>query len=182
LHITGRNAIMSVDERRREALLGALAETLGPEHAETMSRMLPPAGGDVAIQQGMDARFDQVDRRFDRMDQRFDGMDQRFDGMDQRFDGMDQRFDGIDQRLDGMDQRFDGIDQRLDGMDQRFDGIDQRFVGVEHQLEVTGERIVAAFRGELVTAVAGQTRTLIVASTGAVVGLGGLAAVFAQLL
>jgi archaellum component FlaC len=168
LHITGRNAIMSVDERRREALLGALAETLGPEHAETMSRMLPPAGGDVAIQQGMDARFDQVDRRFDRMDQ--------------RFDGMDQRFDGIDQRLDVMDHRFDGIDQRLDVMDHRFDGIDQRFVGVEHQLEVTGERIVAAFRGELVTAVAGQTRTLIVASTGAVVGLGGLAAVFAQLL
>jgi hypothetical protein len=145
---------MSVDERRREALLGALAEALGVEHAKTMSDMLPPAGGDVAIQQGMDARFDQADRRFD---------------------AVDQRLDGIDQRLDAMGQRFDSIDQRLDGMDQRF-------VGVEHQIEVMGERLVAAFRGELVTAVAGQTRTLIVASTGAVVGLGGLAAAFAQLL
>ena len=69
-------------------------------------------------------------------------------------------------------QRFDAIEQRLD--DER------RFL--EARLDGVRDELLAAFRAELVTAVASQTRAVIVAVAVAVFGLGGLAVTVAQLL
>ena len=92
----------------------------------------------------------------------------------------------IDQRFDAVDQRFDAIDQRFDAVGQRFDAIDQRFDAhrreIDAKLDALGDELLAAFRGELVTAVAGQTRAVIVATAMAVFGIGGLAVTLAQLL
>lgn len=70
--------------------------------------------------------------------------------------------DRLDQRIDRLDQRIDGLDQRIDHLGQR---LDDRFEALVH-------RLVAAFRGELVTAVAGQTRTMMFAVVGAVLATG----------
>ena len=91
----------------------------------------------------------------------------------------DGRFATIDQRFDAIDQRFDAIDQRFDAIDQRFDD-ERRFL--EARLDGLRDELLAAFRGELVTAVAGQTRAVIVAVAVAVFGIGGLAVTLAQVL
>ncbi len=91
----------------------------------------------------------------------------------------DRRFDQIDSRLHQIDSRLDQIDSRLDQIDSRLDRLEQR---VDERAEALRNELVAIFRGELVTAVAGQTRALIVATATAVVGIGGLAVTLAQVL
>lgn len=59
----------------------------------------------------------------------------------------------------------------LDGLEQR---VDLRFEAMEHKL-------LAAFRGELLTAVTAQTRTLVIANVGAVVSTAALAFAAARL-
>jgi hypothetical protein len=60
---------------------------------------------------------------------------------------------------------LDALEQRLD---TRFEAIGIRVESMEHQL-------MAAFRGELLTAVTTQTRTLIFANIGTVLSLAALA-------
>jgi hypothetical protein len=153
---------MSVDERRRNALFNVLVDRLGEESAVTMFELLPPPSSDLATQQHVDLRFDLVDERFEAIDQRFDAIDRRFDAIDRRFEVVDRRFDGIEQHLA---TRFD--EQRR-VLDARLDGV--------------RDELLAAFRGELVTAVSGQTRAVIVATATATFGIGGLAVTLAQLL
>jgi len=59
----------------------------------------------------------------------------------------------------------------LDALEQR---VDLRFEAMEH-------RLLAAFRGELLTAVTTQTRTLVIANMGAVLTTAALAFAAAQL-
>jgi tetrahydromethanopterin S-methyltransferase subunit G len=73
-----------------------------------------------------------------------------------RFDAVDQRFDDLGRDID---HRFDEVHRRLDRID---DGLRD-------------------LRGEVVTAIAGQTRALVLGVLTATVGIGGLAVVFAQL-
>lgn len=82
------------------------------------------------------------------------------------------RFTDIDRRFADIDRRFELVDQRFDHLEQH---IDDRIDGLRHEL-------LAAFRGELVTAVSGQTRAVIVATATATFGIGGLAVTLAQLL
>ena len=85
----------------------------------------------------------------------------------------------LETRLDG---RIDGLEQRIDDrfeaqrreMDARFDAFDAR-------LDRLRDEVVATFRGELVAAVSGQTRAIIVAVATAMFGLSGLALSLAQL-
>jgi hypothetical protein len=81
----------------------------------------------------------------------------------------------VDQRFAQIDHRFEQIDRRFDQIDHRFDQVDQQFDTLRHEL-------TSAFRGELVAAVSSQARLLVVAVIGTVVGVGGLAIAFAQLL
>lgn len=82
-----------------------------------------------------------------------------------------------------MDDRFAASQQR---MDDRFAAVEQRFSALEHRIDdridALGSELLAAFRGELVAAVSGQTRQVIVATATAVFGLGGLAVTLAQVL
>lgn len=78
----------------------------------------------------------------------------------------------VDGRFDQVGRRFDQVDQRFDQLEQR---LDDRFDGLRHEL-------LAAFRGELVAAVSGQTRAVIVATATATFGIGGLAVTLAQVV
>lgn len=75
--------------------------------------------------------------------------------------------------------RFDRVDDRFDRVDDRFAALEQR---MDDRFEQTRHELLAAFRGELVTAVSGQTRAVIVATATAVFGLGGLAVTLSELL
>ena len=91
-------------------------------------------------------------------------------------DRIERRIDGLEHRISGVDGRIDGLEQ---GLNQRIDGLEQR---MDDQLDVLRNELLAAFRGELVTAVSGQTRAVIVATATATFGIGGLAVTLAQLL
>lgn len=89
---------------------------------------------------------------------------------------IDARFDALVQR---MDDRFAAMDQR---MDDRFAMVDQRFAAVDVQFDRLRYELLAAFRGELVSAVAVQTRTIVFSVVGAFTALGGLAMTLARVL
>ncbi|MGH9041603.1 MAG: hypothetical protein ACRDZ3_15390 [Acidimicrobiia bacterium] len=93
------------------------------------------------------------------------------DALEQR---MDLRFDAVDQRFDAVDQRFEALDDRFDAVDLRFEALDDRFDTMEN-------KILAAVRGDLLTAVTGQTRALVMANLGAVLSTAALAFAAAKL-
>jgi hypothetical protein len=159
---------MAVEERRRIELFERLTATIGPEATATMFDLIPPPDDDHVTRRDLQdtegrvgLRFEDVDRRFDEMEQRFDRIDRRFEAVDRRFEAVDRRFEAVDRRFELVDQRFDAVDLKLD---------------------VLRNELLAAFRGELVTAVSGQTRAVIVATATATFGIGGLAVTLAQLL
>jgi hypothetical protein len=152
---------MAVEERRRIELFGRLTATIGPEATATMFDLFPPPGDDHVTRRDLQGAEERVGVRFAEVDRRFDGMEQRFEEIDRRFEQADRRFDEIDHRFELVDQRFDEVDLKLD---------------------MLRNELLAAFRGELVTAVSGQTRAVIVATATATFGIGGLAVTLAQLL
>jgi hypothetical protein len=145
---------MAVDERRRSQLYERLAGAVGEEAAGTMFELLPPPKTDLAT-----ADLERLERR-----------------MEHRFELVDQRFEQVDQRFEHLERRFD----------ERFQQVDDRFTWLQRELEarIDGARdeLLAAFRGELVTAVAGQTRAMLIAVVTTVAAVGGLALAMAQLL
>ncbi|HEX9888058.1 MAG TPA: hypothetical protein VGA69_01155 [Nitriliruptorales bacterium] len=195
------------DVRAHDAVQAALEPMLGADPTATLlDWVLTMQTTTRADLQDLEGR---LGVRFDAMDQRFDAMDQRFDAMDQRFDAMDDRFDAMDQRLDRMDLRFDRIDDRFDRMDARFDQSDQRFTmftelwderlqRLDGRFDQGDERfaiftelwderfqrlegtLLAAFRGELNSAVVAQARTAVFGVIGSAVSISGLALAFAQ--
>jgi hypothetical protein len=152
---------MAVEERRRIELFERLTATIGPEATATMFDLFPPAGDDHVTRRDLQDTEERIGLRFDEVDRRFDAIDRRFDAVDRRFEQIDHRFEQIDHRFELVDQRFDEVDLKLDSL--RYE-------------------LLAAFRGELVTAVSGQTRAVIVATATATFGIGGLAVTLAQLL
>jgi hypothetical protein len=152
---------MAVEERRRIELFERLTATIGPEATATMFDLFPPPGDDHVTRRDLQGAEERVGVRFAEVDRRFDGMEQRFEEIDRRFEQADRRFDEIDHRFELVDQRFDEVDLKLD---------------------MLRTELLAAFRGELVTAVSGQTRAVIVATATATFGIGGLAVTLAQLL
>lgn len=156
---------MQVDERRRGELFRAAAQTFGEEQAETMFAMLPPPGTELATRADLELFASH-------MDQRFVGVDARFAGVDARFTSIDARFDAVDARFDAVDARFDAIEERMEH---------QREL-LEIRMDAIRDQMIGVFRGELIAAVSGQTRSIIVAVTTGVVGLTGLTFTLAQVL
>jgi chromosome segregation ATPase len=159
---------MAIEERRRIELFERLTATIGPEATATMFDLFPPPDDDHVTRRDLQGaegrvglRFEEVDRRFDEMEQRFVGIDRRFEQVEHRFEQVEHRFEQVEHRFELVDQRFDAVDLKLD---------------------VLRNELLAAFRGELVTAVSGQTRAVIVATATATFGIGGLAVTLAQLL
>ena len=68
----------------------------------------------------------------------------------------------------------------LGTLDRRFEQVDQRFERIDHRLDRI-ETALHDLRGEVLTAVAGQTRSLVLGVLTATVSIGGLSALLAQL-
>jgi hypothetical protein len=134
-----------------------------------MFELLPPPQTELATT----ADLERLERK---MEHRFELVDQRFEQVDQRFDHLERLFD----------ERFRQVDDRFRQVDDRFGHVDDRFTSLQRELEarIDGVRdeLLAAFRGELVTAVAGQTRAMLVAVVTTVGAVGGLALAMTQLL
>jgi hypothetical protein len=75
--------------------------------------------------------------------------------------------------------RFDAVDRRFDAVDERFDRLERR---MDEQHELLRHELTAVFRGELVTAVAGQTRAVVTASVATALSVTAAVAALAQLL
>lgn len=71
------------------------------------------------------------------------------------------------------------LDIGLGGLEERFN---LRFEAMEQKIEATKYELLAVFRGELVTAVTTQTRTLVLANLGAVLTTAVLAVGAARLV
>lgn len=67
-----------------------------------------------------------------------------------------------------MNLGFELVDQRFELVDQRFEALDQRFEGLQ-------DKLLAAFRGELLSTVGTQTKTLVLANVGTVLSMAVLA-------
>jgi hypothetical protein len=92
---------------------------------------------------------------------------------------IDRRFEAIDRSFEAIDRRFETIDRRFDVVDDRFDQLERRIV---EQGDLLRAELTAAFRGELVVAVAGQTRAVVTASVATALSVTGAVAALAQLL
>jgi hypothetical protein len=156
---------MAVEERRRIELFEQLSASIGPEATATMFDLFPPPGDGHVTRRDLQGAEERVGLRFEGVDRRFEQLEQR----------VDHRFEEVDRRFEAMERRFDEVDHRFELVDQRFDAVDLK-------LDVLRNELLAAFRGELVTAVSGQTRAVIVATATATFGIGGLAVTLAQLL
>jgi hypothetical protein len=99
------------------------------------------------------------------------------------FEQVDQRFEHLEQLFD---RRFELVHQRFEEIDRRFGHVDDRFTTLQRELEVrldgVRDELLAVFRGELVTAVSGQTRAMLVAVVTTVAAVGGLAVALTQVL
>ncbi len=161
---------MPIDERRRSALFEAAARALGEDHAVTMFELLPPPETDLATRADLDLLEE-------RLGARIDGVGARIDGVEQRLGA---RMDGLDTRMDGLDVRIDRVESHLHARLDAFEA------GMRTEMALLREELLSAFRGELVSAIAGQTRGIIVAIMAAiiaaVIGIGGLAVTLSQLL
>lgn len=151
---------MVLDERSRHDLYLRLEEALGPDAATTLMEHLPPVGwADVATKRDLDALEQRVDMRFGSLEER---LDHRFDAVDHRFESLEER---LDHRFGAIDHRFEMIDHRFGTLEER---IDLRSEALEHKL-------LAAFRGELQTALTTQSRQLALALAGTAAAVSALA-------
>ncbi len=183
---------MTVDERRRSDLYRAVSEVLGEEPAATMFELLPPPATEVSSRQDLHGVETRLGARIDLVEQRLTSLENRLVDhqrtSDERFEtqqhAWDERFDTLqrtwDQRLTAQQHAWD---QRLDAHERAWD---ERFEAQRHELDARldglRDELLAAFRGELVTAVSGQTRAVIVACALALFGAGGMAISVAVLL
>jgi hypothetical protein len=135
-------------------LFQAAAQMLGEEQAVTMFELLPPPGTDVASQQAVDRLFDLVDRRFAETDRRFEQIDQRLDRLEA----------SVRASHDDLAQLFR----------TELAAVDARIVQMR-------DEAIAVSRGELMAAVSGQTRAMVVAVIAAVLGVTGLAVTISEL-
>ena len=97
----------------------------------------------------------------------------------------------LDAHIVRMDDRFEAFGTRMDERMTAFETrMDDRMTAFEHRvdakidakIDALRDDLTAVFRAELVTAVSGQTRAVILSSATAVFGIGGLAVTLAQLL
>jgi hypothetical protein len=88
---------------------------------------------------------------------------------------LDLRFDAIDQRFGAVDRRFERLEERID---LRFGAIEER---IDLRSEVLEHKLMAAFRGELQTALTAQGRQLAITLAGTAGALSALAFAAARL-
>lgn len=143
---------MVIDERTRHELHQRLEGVLGADEAATLMAHLPPTGwGDVVTRDYLDMAIQAQDAR------------------------LEARFAQVDARLAQVDARFAQVDARFAQIDGRFEQIDGRFEQLHTQLDMVRHEVLAATRGELIAALAQQTRQMIFAMIGTVLSLAAVA-------
>ncbi len=85
----------------------------------------------------------------------------------------------LERRLEAIDTRFETVDARFSTVEDRFDQLERR---MDEQHELLRHELTAVFRGELVTAVAGQTRAVVTASVATALSVTAAVAALAQVL
>ena len=103
-------------------------------------------------------------------------------GTTARFDQLDAHLADHDRRFDQHDRRFDQIDTRLDQHDRRFDQIDRTLQSLDQRMDTLRYELIAAFRGEVVSAVSGQTRAVLLGVITASIAMFGMSVGVAQLI
>jgi tetrahydromethanopterin S-methyltransferase subunit G len=144
---------MTVGQARRSHLFDRLAGAVGEEAASTMFDLLPPADTDLATAAGLAALEGQMGAGFAHVDRRFEEIDRRFEDIDRRFEEIDRRFEAVDRRFERLEDRVDNVATAIDGL-----------------------------RGELVGAVNGQTRAMLLGVLTSVAGIAGLSFTFASIM
>jgi len=96
--------------------------------------------------------------------------------------GTTARFDQLDAHLSDHDRRLDAIDGRLHEHDRRFDQIERHLQSLDQRMDTLRYELIAAFRGEVVSAVSGQTRAVLLGVITASVAMFGMSVGVAQLL
>jgi hypothetical protein len=165
---------MVMDERARHELYERLTEVLGAEETSTLMGLLPSDG------------WDDVARRHDVEHQ---GVAVRAE-MDQLTAELRTEMSQLSTELrTEMSQLSTGLRTEMSQlstelrteMTQLRQEMDLRFDHVETRIDAAKAELLAAFRGELVTTVSGQTRAMIFTMAGTVAALGGLALSLARL-
>ncbi len=152
---------MAVDEIARQQLRRHLEDVLSEDDATTLMSSLPPVDwADVATKTDLAALGDRLDARLDAWEKRWDD---RFGASEKRWDD---RFGASEERWDG---RFGASekywDARFEASEQRWDA---RHEAMLHRIEASEHRLLATFRGEVNTAITGQTRLIIFALVGGI--------------
>jgi hypothetical protein len=157
----GEERTMAVDEIARQQLRRHLEDVLSEDDATTLMSSLPPVDwADVATKTDLAALGDRLDARLDAWEKRWDD---RFGASEKRWDD---RFGASEERWDG---RFGASekywDARFEASEQRWDA---RHEAMLHRIEASEHRLLATFRGEVNTAITGQTRLIIFALVGGI--------------
>lgn len=158
---------------RDHELYQGLESALGATVATGLMERLPPAPvdrlatkddvadvrGEVAtLRADVDARFEQVDKRFEQVEGRLAALG-----------------DKADQRAERVDARFGTVDVSIARLDGKIDTLRQEMVGMHQET-------LATIRGEMLTAITAQSRHLVLAIVGSIVGLWSTALLLAQLV
>jgi hypothetical protein len=150
---------MAEMDRADVDLYRGLERTLGADVALALVERLPSVSRDEQVTRtDMKLRFDEVDARFAQIDARFEQIDARFEHVDARFDRVDDRFGELEQRFD----------LKLDSM--------------KHEMTAMVRGEINALRADLANGLQSQTRSMILALVGSMVGLAALAAALAPFL
>ena len=162
---------MAITEHQRLQLAEAATASFGEDVAAILMELLVPAGDHPATRRDLDAHIVRMDDRFEafgtRMDERMTAFETRMDDRMTAFETrMDERMTAFETR---MDDRMTAFEHRVDAK-------------IDAKIDALRDDLTAVFRAELVTAVSGQTRPVIVSLATAVFGIGGLAVTLAQLL
>ena len=137
---------MAVDERSRHELYVKLQEVLGPEPATTFMEMSPPGGADVATKQDVAA------------------VKQDVAAVTQDVAAVKQDVAAVKQDVAAVKQDVAAVRQEMAAMN----------VNLQKDMELLRFELLAAFRGEINTALTSQMRSIVFANTSLFVAFAGL--------
>ncbi len=132
-----------------------------------------------------------LDERMGKLEERIGGLDQRIGGLAIRTDGIDQRLDWLGSGLERLDRRLEDFGQALNFTREQLaansadlaglrEFVDERTSRLDESMARLQGDVTAAFRGELVATVAGQTRQMMYGMVATVLSVGGLSLALQQ--
>ncbi|HVE47180.1 MAG TPA: hypothetical protein VNA57_10600 [Acidimicrobiales bacterium] len=151
---------MAVDERSRHELYVKLQEVLGPEPATTFMEMTPPVGTDVATTQDVA------------------GVKQEVAAVRQDLGALKQDVGVLKQDVGALKQDVGVLKQDVGVLKQDLTSLRQEMgfmkLDLHKDIELVRFELLAAFRGEINTALTSQMKSIVFANTSLFVAFAGL--------